>query len=141
MKARDLIEGATYGPETLKVICKAFDDAWSEIAGHFTHNGLQVPVSAIETRRCRAGCCPRRQPRLRRTQERCASDHGHELPRTVGPGGACFDLITAAQGHLRPRPVVVSLSCASSKLRQRSLFSSFQVAHFDLTQDRHSPLT
>ena len=30
MKARKLIEGATYGPETLKVIGKAFDDAWSE---------------------------------------------------------------------------------------------------------------
>ena len=42
MKARKLIEGATYGPETLKVIGKAFDDAWSEIAGHFTHNGLQA---------------------------------------------------------------------------------------------------
>ena len=32
MKARQLIQGATYGPETLKVIGKAFDDAWSEIA-------------------------------------------------------------------------------------------------------------
>ena len=42
MKARKLIEGATYGPETLKVIGKAFDDAWSEIAGHFTRNGLQA---------------------------------------------------------------------------------------------------
>ena len=42
MKARQLIQGATYGPETLKVIGKAFDDAWSEIAGHFSHNGLQA---------------------------------------------------------------------------------------------------
>jgi hypothetical protein len=42
MKARQLIEGATYGPETLKVIGKAFDDAWSEIAGHFSRDGLQA---------------------------------------------------------------------------------------------------
>lgn len=42
MKARQLIEGSTYGPETLKVIGKAFDDAWSEIAGHFSSNGLQA---------------------------------------------------------------------------------------------------
>ena len=42
MKARKLIEGATYGPETLKVIGKAFDDAWSEIGSHFTPNGLQA---------------------------------------------------------------------------------------------------
>ncbi len=48
MKARELIEGATYGPETLKVICKAFDDAWSEIAGHFTHNGLQAQSARLK---------------------------------------------------------------------------------------------
>ena len=36
MKARELIQGATYGPETLKVIGKAFDDAWSEIGPHFS---------------------------------------------------------------------------------------------------------
>lgn len=35
MKARQLIEGATYGPETLKVIGKSFDDAWSEIGSQF----------------------------------------------------------------------------------------------------------
>ena len=27
MKAQALISGATYGPDALKVICKAFDDA------------------------------------------------------------------------------------------------------------------
>lgn len=48
MKARKLIEGATYGPETLKVIGKAFDDAWSEIAGHFTHNGLQAQSARLK---------------------------------------------------------------------------------------------
>ena len=48
MKARELIEGATYGPETLKVICKAFDDGWSEIAGHFTHNGLQAQSARLK---------------------------------------------------------------------------------------------
>jgi hypothetical protein len=47
MKARQLIQGATYGPETLKVIGKAFDDAWSEIAGHFSHNGLQAQSARL----------------------------------------------------------------------------------------------
>ena len=44
MKARELIKGsgATYGPETLKMIGQAYDDAWSEIASHFTRNGLQA---------------------------------------------------------------------------------------------------
>lgn len=42
MKARHSIAGATYGPETLKVIGMAFDDAWSEIEGQFDHDGLQA---------------------------------------------------------------------------------------------------
>ena len=48
MKARKLIEGATYGPETLKVIGKAFDDAWSEIAGHFSRNGLRAQSARLK---------------------------------------------------------------------------------------------
>ena len=35
MKARRLIEGAKFDPETQSVVFKAFDAAWSEIATHF----------------------------------------------------------------------------------------------------------
>jgi hypothetical protein len=35
MKARRLIDGASFGPATLKVIGQAFDEAWAEIAGNF----------------------------------------------------------------------------------------------------------
>jgi hypothetical protein len=48
MKARQLIEGASYGPETLKIVCQAFDDAWSSIAANF---GDDPP--AIEAARLR----------------------------------------------------------------------------------------
>ena len=48
MKARQLIEGATYGPETLKVIGKAFDDAWSEISGQFSNSELQAQSARLE---------------------------------------------------------------------------------------------
>ena len=47
MKGCQIIQGATYGPETLKVIGKAFDDAWSEIAGHFSLNGLQAQSARL----------------------------------------------------------------------------------------------
>jgi len=33
--SRQLIEGAQYGPEALKVIGQAFDEAWLDIAGDF----------------------------------------------------------------------------------------------------------
>jgi hypothetical protein len=35
MKARKLIDGASFGPEALKVISEAFDRAWSEIGANF----------------------------------------------------------------------------------------------------------
>ena len=35
MKARRLIDGAAFGPDTLKAVGLAFDQAWAEIAGNF----------------------------------------------------------------------------------------------------------
>jgi hypothetical protein len=34
-KAPQLIDGASFGPDTLKAIGEAFDEAWQEIAGNF----------------------------------------------------------------------------------------------------------
>ena len=38
MKARDVIENATYGPTTIRVMGQAFDGAWAEIAGSFDND-------------------------------------------------------------------------------------------------------
>ena len=35
MKARRLIDGASFGPDTLKALGQAFDQAWTEIAVNF----------------------------------------------------------------------------------------------------------
>jgi hypothetical protein len=35
MKARRLIDGASFGPDTLKALGQAFDQAWAEIPGNF----------------------------------------------------------------------------------------------------------
>jgi hypothetical protein len=35
MKARRLIDGAAYGPNALKALGQAFDEAWASIAGNF----------------------------------------------------------------------------------------------------------
>ena len=35
MRARRLIDGASFGPETIRVMGQAFDQAWAEIAGNF----------------------------------------------------------------------------------------------------------
>ncbi|HEY8276806.1 MAG TPA: hypothetical protein VIG52_07415 [Methyloceanibacter sp.] len=48
MKARRLIEGSLYEPETLNVVFQAFDQAWAEIAGRTDAFGVgplgSVPV-------------------------------------------------------------------------------------------------
>ena len=36
MMARDLIDGASFGPDALRVIGRAFDEAWVSIAGNFS---------------------------------------------------------------------------------------------------------
>jgi hypothetical protein len=46
MKARQLIENAAFGPETLRVLFQAFDDAWESIAGNFGSD-----PSSVETAR------------------------------------------------------------------------------------------
>lgn len=39
MKARRLIEGASYPPEVLAVVFRAFDNAWAEIQGDLAGDG------------------------------------------------------------------------------------------------------
>jgi len=35
MKARSIISSAAFGPETLNVLYRAFDEAWASVAGNF----------------------------------------------------------------------------------------------------------
>ena len=42
MKARHLIDGASYGPDAMKTITQAFDEAWSVIAGNFADNAIEA---------------------------------------------------------------------------------------------------
>jgi hypothetical protein len=45
MKARHLIDSASYGPEALKAIGQAFDEAWCEIAGNFGEDPRDVELA------------------------------------------------------------------------------------------------
>jgi hypothetical protein len=46
VKAHQLIAGASYGPETLKVIGQTFDGAWAEIAHQF-HSPLEIEAARL----------------------------------------------------------------------------------------------
>ena len=45
MRVAKILAGCTYGPETLKVIGKAFDDAWADIADHFAGDARRAEAA------------------------------------------------------------------------------------------------
>ena len=48
MKARRLIDGASFGPETLKVVGQAFDEAWVLIAEKYGKDASAVENGRLQ---------------------------------------------------------------------------------------------
>jgi hypothetical protein len=48
MRAKQLIESATYGPEALKTVCQAFDEAWAGIAGNFGNDPAAIEAARLK---------------------------------------------------------------------------------------------
>ncbi len=48
MKARHVIDSASYGPEALKVIVQAFDEAWRDIAGNFGDDPRDIELARLK---------------------------------------------------------------------------------------------
>ena len=48
MKAKQLIDGASYGPDALRAIGEAFDAAWAEIAAHFGSDATEVEAARLK---------------------------------------------------------------------------------------------
>ena len=47
MKARHLVHSAAYGPEVLKVLSKAFDDAWDELKPTVSKRAIALEAARI----------------------------------------------------------------------------------------------
>jgi hypothetical protein len=45
METRELFREATYGPDALKLMCRAFDEAWESIAGNFGDDPRAVEIA------------------------------------------------------------------------------------------------
>ena len=48
MEARELIDGASFGPEALKAIGQAFDDAWASMAPNVGSDPLIVRATRLQ---------------------------------------------------------------------------------------------
>jgi hypothetical protein len=47
MKPCDLIDGASYGPETLKAMTRAYDAAWREIGSSFGNDSRDIQKARL----------------------------------------------------------------------------------------------
>jgi hypothetical protein len=50
-ESKQLIEGASYGPDALKVVCQAFDEAWSSIEGNFSDDPETIETARLKLAR------------------------------------------------------------------------------------------
>jgi hypothetical protein len=48
MKARQLIDGASFGPDALKAIGQAFDEAWKTIEGNFGSDPQELETARLK---------------------------------------------------------------------------------------------
>ena len=48
MRARQLIDGASFGPDALKAIGAAFDAAWADISGRFRTNPVAIEAARLK---------------------------------------------------------------------------------------------
>ena len=48
MRARQIIEGASYGPDQLRVLGQAFDAAWAQIAGNLSGQADGVEAARLK---------------------------------------------------------------------------------------------
>jgi hypothetical protein len=48
MRAKQLIAGASYGPEALKIVCQAFEEAWTSIAGNFGNDPAAIEAARLK---------------------------------------------------------------------------------------------
>jgi hypothetical protein len=47
MRARRLIDGASYGPEAIEAIGQAFEEAWRTIAGNFGDDPRDIEMARV----------------------------------------------------------------------------------------------
>jgi len=81
MKAAKILAGCTYGPEALKIIGKAFNDAWAEIAEHFAGDADRAAAARERLAHAILIAAKGRLPPAGPNQAHSATDHVLELPR------------------------------------------------------------
>ena len=48
MRAKQPTEGASYGPEALRIVYQAFDEGWNSIAGNFGNDPAAIEAARLK---------------------------------------------------------------------------------------------
>jgi hypothetical protein len=91
MKARRLIDGAAYGPEALKAIGQAFDEAWASISHHFGSEPKSIEAARLNLAEALLSVASEDSRDVEGTQARRTRSHGalrHESARARLSGAA-----------------------------------------------------
>ena len=98
MKARQLIDGASYGPEALKAIGQAFDEAWQTIEGNFSNDPLSNSIPAVKLQTAAANSMLWGRRTYIGTRSIARLGWGHRCKR-IGEINWSFDQLTGL-GHI-----------------------------------------
>jgi hypothetical protein len=79
MKGRAVIDGAAFGPEALKAIGQAFDQAWAEIAEHFAGDPVITESARLTLADAILSVASESRPGCPSSEERGAPSNGPEL--------------------------------------------------------------
>lgn len=56
MKARSLIDGSSFGPDALKALFQAFDEAWAILAPRYGNDASAIEVGRLRLANIMLGC-------------------------------------------------------------------------------------
>ncbi|HEU0062960.1 MAG TPA: hypothetical protein VFR19_23990 [Hyphomicrobiaceae bacterium] len=48
MKARQIVESGSFGPETLKLAYQAFDEVWQSVSGYFGNDPVTIEAARVK---------------------------------------------------------------------------------------------
>ena len=88
MRARRLIEGSTYGPEVLKVLGQAFDEAWLSVAHHFSADPKQQEAARLRLAHAILAVTREEDPRVDEVKDAALRVMALSYPNHLGSLGA-----------------------------------------------------
>ncbi len=91
MRARQLLEGATYGPEVLKVLSQAFDEAWAAITPRLGSGSAEQEAVRMRLAHAVLAVAPEQDPTVESVRDAALKVMAMGYPSYLGSLGSGSD--------------------------------------------------